>query len=422
MFKKIFVFILIFSLGYFINNIDYLSKNSINNKKNNKEEILNLNLIQSVGAIKEKKVVQEIKSIKYEKKTISVDVKNGDSLYKILSEKGISPSKIFEITNKIKKRDKSKININIGNKIYFNYIENSLISFDIYYDKISFFKVVLNSDEGIIVYKDEKPTYREKMIIKGVINDSLYLDGIKAGLDDRLVVMLSEIFAWDIDFSRDLNEGDEFIVIYEKIMSGNDFIENGRILMAFFKVKRGDFYAVNFSKDESNSKYFDLNGINIEKAFIRSPVKFPRITSKFTYKRYHPILKTYRPHRGVDYGGSRNTPIMATGSGKIEYINKKRAYGNHIIIDHGLGYKTLYAHLNKFKKGLKKGDYVDQSQVIGYMGTTGLSTGVHLHYEFRINGNHVDALSIELPDGKPVKNKEEFELIKNNYLKLMGKI
>jgi murein DD-endopeptidase MepM/ murein hydrolase activator NlpD len=386
-----------------------------------KSELVALN--QSI-AIEKTIVLPTIKENKKEKiipiwEKKNIFVKKGDSFFAILAKYKVSNNLIYKISTKLKKHDKNSTNLSIGSKIDLNFKDGNLFSFDLYSNKIDFLKIIINNSDDIVLYEDSLPTFKEKFIAKGTIKNSLYADGLSAGLTDAQVVELANIFAWDIDFARDLATGNKFSLVYEKIKHGEEVVSYGKILAATFETQRGKFYAFSY-KEKDTLRYYGLDGKSIEKAFIRSPVKFPRITSKFTYKRYHPVLKINRPHRGVDYGGRRGTPIMATGSGTISHIGKKGAYGNAIVIDHGLGYKTLYAHMSKFKKGLKKGGKIKQSQVVGYMGATGLATGVHLHYEFRINNKHKDPLKIKLPDGSPVSDIDGFNIYKKELLESLN--
>lgn len=347
-----------------------------------------------------------------------VSIKYGDSIFSILESFNLSNYEILEITKKIKSFNKNLLNLKENNIIRINKKNNKIHSVDLFEDEIKYTKVVLKNKNNreIIVYSDELPTVVKTKIIKGKISSSLYVDGLKAGLSDKLVVQLANVFAWDIDFSRDIAENDEFIVIFEEIYSGKDLLMTGDILASIFKTNKKDFHAFRF-EDKNSIGFFNENGKNLEKAFIRSPVKFPRITSKFTMNRFHPVLKINRPHRGVDYGGSLNTPIMSTGSGKITFQGKKGGFGNVVMIDHKQGYNTLYAHMNKFNKKFSVGSYVKQGEIIGYMGRTGVATGVHLHYEMTVNNKHKDSLTLDLPDGRPVSDLDRFLNFKNNVLK-----
>lgn len=234
------------------------------------------------------------------------------------------------------------------------------------------------------------------------INSSLFLDGKEAKLTDKLIMQLADIFAWDIDFALNLRKGDKFTVVYEKILVDNKEIDTGNIISAEFINKGKAYTAVRFEDKQGNANYFTPDGKSMRKDFLRTPVDFSRISSHFNLKRKHPILNTIRAHKGVDYAASTGTQIKTTGKGKITYRGRKGGYGNVVIVQHGQKYSTLYAHLSKFRKGQKVGNYVQQGQVIGYVGQTGRATGPHLHYEFRVNGIHRNPLTVKLPHAQPI--------------------
>ena len=240
----------------------------------------------------------------------------------------------------------------------------------------------------------------------GTINNSLFLAGKKAGISDSLIMQMVEIFAYDIDFALDIRQGDRFEIIYDEYFSnGVPLKKSGPILAARFTNKNKTYTALRY---ESNGKtsYYTPEGRSNKKAFIRTPVKFSRISSHFNPKRKHPILHTIRAHKGVDYAAPKGTSVKSTGSGKIQFIGRKGGYGKVIIVKHNGGYSTLYAHLSKFKKGLKRGKRVKQGEIIGYVGQTGSATGPHLHYEFRVNGKHKNPLTVRLPNASPLSNQQ----------------
>ncbi|MHB1241593.1 MAG: peptidoglycan DD-metalloendopeptidase family protein [Gammaproteobacteria bacterium] len=236
----------------------------------------------------------------------------------------------------------------------------------------------------------------------GVIRDSLFVAGQKAGLSDNLIMELAHIFGWDVDFALDIRDGDHFAVVYEQRYLKGRRLSDGEILAAEF-VNRGRVYrAVRYTDARRRTDYFAPDGRNMRKAFIRTPVSFTRISSRFSLHRSHPILHRTRRHVGVDYAAPVGTPIHATGAGKVVLASRKNGYGRTVILQHGHGYSTLYAHLSRFARGLRSGARIRQGQVIGYVGMSGLATGPHLHYEFRIHGVHHDPLNVRLPDAQPI--------------------
>ena len=248
----------------------------------------------------------------------------------------------------------------------------------------------------------------------GVIHNSLFLAGKNAGLSDSLVMNLAGIFQWDIDFISNIRKNDSFTVIYEQLWRDGEYLKNGKILGAEF-INDGDvFHAIRFVDENDDGNYYSPDGKSMKKAFLRAPIAFsPRVTSSFNPKRFHPVLKKTRPHRGVDYGGPMNTPILAAGDGKVIFRGRKGSFGNAVILQHGGNITTLYAHLNKFNSKVRNGSRVKQGQTIGYLGKTGRVTGKHLHYEYRLNGVHRNPRTVKLPNAKPLpkKYKEDFEKV-----------
>jgi murein DD-endopeptidase MepM/ murein hydrolase activator NlpD len=224
---------------------------------------------------------------------------------------------------------------------------------------------------------------------------------------------LANVFGWDIDFALDIRKGDNFTVLYEELYRNGEKISDGNILAAEFINDGKAYRAVRYTNPQTNrSEYFTPDGKSMRKAFLRSPVNFTRISSRFTVNRYHPVLHKFRSHKGVDYAAKRGTPIQAAGDGKVIFKGKKGGYGKVMIVQHGTKYTTLYAHLKTYNRKLKVGSKVKQAQTIAYVGSSGLATGPHLHYEFRVNGVHRNPLTVKLPISKPVPKRymADFEL------------
>ena len=231
----------------------------------------------------------------------------------------------------------------------------------------------------------------------GIITDSLFLSAQRAGLSDNLTMRLIELYGWDIDFALDIRKGDRFYVVYEEKYKDGVKVQDGPILAAEFVNQGKSFRAVRYTHADGYTDYYDENGFSMRKAFLRTPVKFSRISSRFSLARKHPILNKIRAHKGVDYAAPIGTPVKATGDGIVAFAGNKGGYGRAIILRHGETYSTLYGHLSKYAHGLRTGNRVKQGQIIGYVGMSGLATGPHLHYEFRINGIHHNPLTVELP-------------------------
>jgi murein DD-endopeptidase MepM/ murein hydrolase activator NlpD len=216
---------------------------------------------------------------------------------------------------------------------------------------------------------------------------------------------LANIFGWDIDFALDLRKNDQFSILYEKQFVDGEEIAAGNILAAEFSNRGKIFRAVRFVDPKGHSNYFTPEGDSMRKTFLRTPVDFARISSRFNLKRKHPVLNRIRAHKGVDYAASTGTPIKTTGDGRIIFRGRKGGYGRVVIVQHGQRYTTLYAHLSKFHSKRRSGSYVKQGQTIGYVGMSGLASGPHLHYEFRVNGVHRNPLTVSLPHAKPIDRK-----------------
>lgn len=232
---------------------------------------------------------------------------------------------------------------------------------------------------------------------KATIDSSLFEDGKEAGLPEKLILKLADIFAWDIDFALNLRDGDQFTVVYEKLFVDGKEFDTGEILSVEFVNQGKTYTAVRFEDNQGNTGYYTPDGNGLRKAFLQTPMDFAKISSHFDLHRKHPILNTIRAHKGVDYSAAIGTPVKTTGDGKIVFRGEKNGYGNVVEIEHGQKYSTLYAHLSAFKSGHKVGSTIKQGDVIGYVGKTGLATGPHLHYEFRIAGEHVNPVTAKLP-------------------------
>ncbi|VFN01133.1 MAG: Murein DD-endopeptidase MepM and murein hydrolase activator NlpD, contain LysM domain [Candidatus Kentron sp. G] len=270
-----------------------------------------------------------------------------------------------------------------------------------------------------VALDEESQSYRSRVITEdlerrmefatGTINRSLFLSGQRAGLSDKVIMQLVGIFAWDVDFALDVRSGDRFALIYEQFYKEGEKIKDGDILAAEFVNQERVFRAVQYENDKGEVSYYTPDGHNMRKRFLRTPVAFTRISSRFQLRRWHPVLHKFRAHRGVDYAAPRGTPVKATASGKITFVGRKGGLGKAIFVKHGKKYTTVYGHLNGYAKGIKRGRSVRQGQLIGYVGSTGLATGPHLHYEFRVNGVHKDPLTVELPKAESIDGRYRFD-------------
>ena len=233
------------------------------------------------------------------------------------------------------------------------------------------------------------------------IRSSLFAATDSVNLPDATAIQLAEIFSSDIDFHKDLRKGDRFSVIFETFNHEGEMVRAGRILAAEFVNQGKRYQAVFFQQADGQWGYYTFDGKSLRKAFLRAPLEFSRITSGFSM-RFHPVLQQWRAHKGIDYGAPTGTKVRATGDGVIDFVGQQGGYGNVVVIRHQSKYTTLYGHLSAFAKGLGRGARVSQGDTIGYVGMTGMATGPHLHYEFRINNVHQDPLRIALPEAPPI--------------------
>ena len=310
-------------------------------------------------------------------------------------------------------------NIRPGNRIIYTYLGNELTNIAIVKDKLS--SIEISIGQKIILNKVTNNIETISSYAGGTISSSFYEDASASGMPDSVIMDLAYIFGWDIDFVFDIRKGDTFSVIYETPYSKGEMVENGDILIAEFTNQNKTYVANRFIDQEGKKGYFDNNGENLQKAFLRAPLEFSYISSHFNPNRMHPVLHTIRAHNGVDYAAPRGSPVRATGSGSVEFVGVRNGCGKEIVLKHTNDYSTRYCHLNKFDGKVKKGRKIQQGQVIGYVGSTGLATGPHLHYEFKIGNKHTDPVKIKLPSAEPLSSKLKMDfdiLFKKNKLML----
>lgn len=275
------------------------------------------------------------------------------------------------------------------------------------FDRDEAHRVLLSLDDGKIKETViERALERRAQYGSAEIRGSLFGAGEAAGLSDALIMRLANVFNYDIDFAQDIRPGDSFSVVYEQIYRDGVKLRDGEIVAAVFINQGKRFEAFRFVDSDGRSDYYNAEGRSLRRAFIRTPVEFTRISSRFSLARRHPILGRMRAHNGVDYAAPTGTPVRAAGHGKVLQVGWQNGYGKTIVLQHGREVTTLYGHLSGFAKGLSRGDKVQQGEVIGYVGMTGLATGPHLHYEFRVNGAHRDPLSVDLPKSEPLSGAE----------------
>ena len=334
-----------------------------------------------------------------------ITVASGDNLSLIFPRVGLSARDVYNVAQ-TPGDIRSLLNLRPGQVMRFglNQDDGKLSVLELEISPLETLKLSA-ADSGYIAERAVRALEMQQQQAAGEIQSSLFAAGVQAGLSDKLIMELAYIFGWDVDFALDIRRGDSFRVIYEEGFLDGNKVSDGDILAAEFTNRGRTYRAIRFTNADGHADYYTADGRSMQRAFNRTPVHFSRISSRFNPNRLHPVLGTNRPHRGVDYAAPTGTPIMATGNGRVESIGNQGGYGLTVVLSHGDRYTTLYAHMSRFKSGLKRGDRVRQGDVIGYVGMTGLATGPHLHYEFRVNGVHRDPLTVELPQADPIADK-----------------
>ncbi len=334
-------------------------------------------------------------------------VRKGDSLSVIFEDKQVPLNTAYKIFD----FDKNNLLSSIipGDIMEFNYMGNDLLSIEIIKDGVN--SILIKTEDEISIVNIKKEAQTITSFGFGEIRDSFYKSAKDGGIPDSIIMDFAYIFGWDIDFIFDVRKGDKFSVIYETDFSEGEKISSGDIIFAEFTNREKKYIAQRFFDDVQGKQYFNENGENVKKAFLRAPLDFAYISSHFNPNRMHPILHKIKAHNGVDYAAKRNTPVKASGDGVISFIGRQSGYGRTVEIKHGGNIKTLYAHLERFNTKLKVGSKVKQGEIIAYVGDSGQATGPHLHFEFWQGKIRSDPVKVKLPSAKPVNNaqRNEFE-------------
>lgn len=330
-------------------------------------------------------------------------VGNGDNLSTLYQRANLSAVDVYQISSSPK--GKSLSNLYPGESLRFGRDESNELR-EVHYAK-SLLETHIFTRQGT-GYTAEKRLREPEILLayrEGVIQDSLYLSGKRANLPDKLIMEMANIFGWDIDFVFDIRPGDSFSLLYEDRFIDGEKLSTGKIIAASFTNRKKTLNAVRYTGSNGTSDYFTPEGLSMRKTFLRTPLDIFRISSGFNLRRKHPIHKKIMAHRGVDYAAPRGTPVYAAGAGKVIEAGYSKANGNYVFLQHGQTYVTKYLHLNK--KKVRKGQAVKQKQLIGTVGSTGYSTGPHLHYEFLVNGVHRNPRTVKLPQAKPIVTSEK---------------
>ncbi|WP_422490365.1 OapA family protein [Endozoicomonas sp. ALE010] len=384
--------------------------------------VSNQNADQSETAIKEAEQEAEAKALAkaaYDLeqklgKWHSVTIKSGDNLSVLFNSQGLNASVVYQVAN-TPKYGETLASIRPGESLEFRINQEGTLT-QLRYVKSRLESIFFNREddgyraEQVTLSPEIHPTYAS-----GIIESSLFLASQKAGLSQNLTMELAGIFGWDIDFVQDIRSGDSFNLLFEEKYLEGEKLGDGNILVASFTNQGETYTAIRYTDSNGDTNYYTPDGKSMKKAFLRTPVDFTRISSRFNPNRLHPVFKTKRPHRGVDYAAPMNTPIKAAGDGRVQFSGWQNGFGNVVFIQHPNNVVTVYAHANKLA-GLKKGQRVRQGQTIAYVGKTGWATGPHLHYEFRVNGVHRNPMTVKLPDAAPIAKNEMANFRKKSEL------
>lgn len=333
----------------------------------------------------------------------TLTVKNGDSFSSLMERAGFSTQAWYEVIN-LGEDTKALTQLRVGDQLKVVKDEQRVAALDFQLNTEDTLQI--RRQQGrLSVNTHNVPVERRTVSATGTIESAFYIAAQKAELPDNIIMELADLFAWDINFALDIRYGDSFSVLYEEKYQNDKKIGIGKILAAEFINKGKAYRTLRYTDAGGKTNYYTPDGRSMRRAFLRSPVHFTRISSKFNPNRLHPIFKTKRPHRGVDYAAPRGTPIMSSGDGVVTFAGTKTGYGKTVIIKHGERYSTLYAHMNRLGKGMRRGKRVKQGQTIGTVGSTGWATGPHLHYEFRVDGAHRNPLTVKLPLAEPIENR-----------------
>ncbi|MEN7343667.1 MAG: peptidoglycan DD-metalloendopeptidase family protein [Pseudomonadota bacterium] len=336
---------------------------------------------------------------------IKLTVKSGDTLDQLFRRSQLSVADLMTIATIEEAKEPLRV-LRPGDELIIAHEEGRLMSLTRHIGIHQTLSVVRDDSGQFVAEMLKRPVEYRQSKKHAVITDSLFVSAANADMSDKVIMNIAGIFAWDIDFVYDIRVGDEFYVIYEELWQDGKKVDDGEILAAEFINQGRSYKALRYVKPEGRSDYYDDTGRSVRKAFVRAPVDFKRISSQFNPNRRHPVLNTIRAHRGVDYAAPIGTPIMAAGDGKIIVRERQRGFGNVVMLQHGGNIVTVYAHMNNFRRGQRVGSRVKQGQVIGFVGKTGLVTGAHLHYEYRVNGVHRNPRTVSLPQADPIA--EEF--------------
>ena len=397
-------FLVIFSIIFFITSNLINKKNKEN--ENNLKEITKTNDFLNLTSFLISKINSPYKEVDY-------IIKNNDTVEKILKQFKIKNEDIRNISLKLKARKLTNIYSGRKLSLILKKLEdgsNTIVNFVYPINKTTSVEIRKYQDD-FLLKENILQLYRKEVVVKNVIKNNLYSSAIDSGIEPNIIVEFARIFGFEVDFQRDIRKGDWFEILYEKFEDDNNKVKDtGKIIYASMFVNGDEINLYNFDY-KNEEEYYDIKGKSITKSLMKTPINGARLSSSFGMRK-HPILGYNKMHRGTDFAAPSGTPIMASGSGTIKRARWCGGGGNCIKIKHNSTYETIYAHMKAFAKGIKEGKKVKQGQIIGYVGSTGLSTGPHLHYEVLVNGKKVNSQKLKLPSGKILKGdaRKQFEL------------
>ena len=398
-------FFIVFSILFFITSNLINKKNQQN--ADNFKEITRSNEFLDFRSFLISKINSPYEEISYE-------IEKNDTLEKILKKFNIRSEDIKNVSVELKQ--KKLANIRSGKKLslIFKKLENgtnTIVNF-VYPINNTTSVEVRKSQNKFLVKENILQLYKKEVVVKNVITNNLYSSAINSNVEPNIIVEFARIFGFEVDFQRDIRKGDWFEIYYEKFIDDNNKVrDTGKIIYASMFVNGGEINLYNFKYKNNEEEYYDIKGKSITKSLMKTPINGARLSSSFGMRK-HPILGYNKMHRGTDFAAPSGTPIMASGSGTVTRARWCGGGGNCVKIKHNSTYETIYAHMKAFAKGIKEGRKVKQGQIIGYVGSTGLSTGPHLHYEVIVNGKKVNSQKLKLPSGKTLRGEErkQFEL------------
>jgi murein DD-endopeptidase MepM/ murein hydrolase activator NlpD len=333
-----------------------------------------------------------------------VIIRKGDSLAQIFKRVGLSAKLLHTI-----------VKSNSNAKMLTRLKPNQELQFQIQKNTLQKLIIPFSNTQTLVIQKvgnqyqsqiNTRKMDSKNQFVTATVYGSLYSTAKKYNIPSKLIRQMTEIFMWNIDFAKNVRAGDQFTLVYKTFYINGKLVNTGDLLAASYRSKGKVYQAVQHTNKAGQTDYFTPQGISLKKAFNRYPIRFSHISSSFSLSRYHPILHYMRAHKGVDLAARIGTPIMATGSGRIEFIGRNSGYGNMIKIKHDKTYSSIYGHMLKFQKGLSKGSYVRRGQLIGYVGQTGLASGPHCHYEFHVHGQPKNPTTVNLPRGLAISGRE----------------